>query len=109
MIKWMCRYRECLKALDAFMADKVAYSIVGNPMGVASQILKHVFRAPKGRLGVDDPVLFRQWFQKRSKRRYWPQRLSSNGYIGQVGQTVKMFQNSQWRAMTVLLPRNPVL
>ncbi len=31
----------------------------GNTMSVASQILKHVFRAAEGRLGVDDPVLFR--------------------------------------------------
>ena len=30
----------------------------GYTMGVASQILKHVFWTAEGRLGVDDPVLF---------------------------------------------------
>jgi hypothetical protein len=39
----------------------------GHAMGVAAQILEHIFGAAEGRFGVDDPVLSEQWPQPGSE------------------------------------------
>ena len=39
----------------------------GHAMGVAAQILEHIFGAAEGRFGVDDPVLSEQWSQPGSE------------------------------------------
>jgi hypothetical protein len=32
----------------------------GDAMGITREIVQNVFRSPKGRLGIDDPVLLEQ-------------------------------------------------
>ena len=53
-----------------FASAKDIESVIGNghAMGVAGQVLEHVFRSAKWRLGVDHPILPEQLPQKAMKR-----------------------------------------
>src|SRR5437899_12893417 len=44
-------------------------SMIGNghAMGIATEILEHIFGAAEGRFGVNDPVLSEQWSQPGSE------------------------------------------
>jgi len=48
----------------------------GHAMRVAGQILKHMLRPPKGRLGVHDPLLPEESVQESGKRLFVCQRLT---------------------------------